>query len=62
MRAEKVTFYVYADNEEQVHKLEDALYRFVSTQYERGVLVTAEKMTNLLNRYGKGLLISQLLN
>ena len=40
----KVTFYAYAENEEQVKQLQDALNDFVRQQYNRGAIVTTSKL------------------
>ena len=52
MKPEKVTFYVYAESAEKAALLQDELHNFVMTMYEAGVLVTAERLADLVHRFG----------
>ena len=56
MKPAKIIFYVYIENESQAKVLEETLYNFVARQYEKGVLVTAEKLTALFKKYGNNIL------
>lgn len=56
MKPFKVIFYLYAENESQAKILEETLYNFVARQYEKGVLVTAEKLNELIRKYGNNIL------
>ena len=51
MKAERISFYVYAASPEKAAELESELHDIVVTLYERGVAVTAERLTGLLKKY-----------
>ena len=57
-----VTFYVYADNEAQVQRLQDALYNFVRLKANRGIPITAERLTSALECFGGNPLIDNYFN
>lgn len=61
MAPQKVSFYVYADDEDQVRKLQEALNNFVREQYNKGVIVTADKLTNALSHFGNNFLVTNYL-
>jgi hypothetical protein len=58
MTPQKVTFYVYAESEQEVKELQAALNDFVRSQYNKGVLVTAKKMLGALAKFGNNFLVS----
>jgi hypothetical protein len=51
MQPYKVTFYVYAESEEQARELEQQLYEFVDSKRSRGIAVTARKLTQALIKF-----------
>lgn len=57
----KVTFYAYAESEEQVKTLQDALNNFVREQYNKGVLVTADKLAQALQTFGNNFFVANYL-
>jgi hypothetical protein len=57
----KVTFYAYAENEEQVKQLQDALNDFVRQQYNRGAIVTTSKLLQALQKFGNNLFVTNFL-
>ena len=61
MRPQAITFHVYAETDEEAKALQDALYDFVISQYSKGVLVTAARLTDALKRYGKNPIITNYL-
>lgn len=61
MTPQKVAFYVYAENEQEVKELQTALNDFVRNQYNKGVLVTAQKMLGALAKFGNNFLVSNFL-
>ena len=61
MTPQKVTFYVYAENEQEVKELQGALNDFVRSQYNKGILVTAQKMLGALAKFGNNFLVSNFL-
>lgn len=61
MKPYKAQFYVYAESEQEVKELEKALHDFTTSQYNKGVLVSASKLTDALKRFGHNPLITQFL-
>jgi bifunctional ADP-heptose synthase (sugar kinase/adenylyltransferase) len=61
MTPQRVTFYVYAENEQEVKELQSALNDFVRSQYNKGILVTAQKMIGALAKFGNNFLVSNFL-
>lgn len=59
MQPHQVTFYIYAENQEQVQDLQNQLNKFVRDKYNRGVLVTAHKFADTLRKYGNNILIDK---
>lgn len=57
----KIDLFVYTESDDEALALEQALKRFVNTQRERGVAVTASKLNTLLNQYGSNPLITNFL-
>ncbi len=57
----KIDLFVYAESDSEALALEQALKRFVNTQRERGVAVTASKLNTLLDQYGSNTLITNFL-
>lgn len=57
----RAQFYVYAESEQDVKTLEKELHDFIVSQYAKGVLVTAPKLTDAIRRFGTNLLITQFL-
>lgn len=51
----KLNMYVYANSKEEADRLEQSLKDFVNRQRGRGVVVTAEKLNALLNRWGNSI-------
>ena len=52
MKPEKITFYAYAEDENQVKHLQNVLNDFVREQYNKGILVTADKLAGALQAFG----------
>jgi selenophosphate synthase len=61
MKPQKVTFYVYAESEQETIELQKAMNDFVRAQYDKGVLVTAPKLTDVLARFGNSFLVTNFL-
>jgi selenophosphate synthase len=61
MTPQKVTFYVYAETEQDTIELQKAMNDFVRAQYNKGVLVTANKLTDVLTRFGNSFLVTNYL-
>ena len=61
MKPVKVSFYIYAENDEAAASVERALYDFIMAQYNRGLLVTDAMLVDSLLRFKDNpLLINQL--
>lgn len=52
MTPKQVTFYVYAEEDEQVQALQHSLNTFVREMYNKGRLVTASGLSEALHRFG----------
>lgn len=61
MKPQKITFYVYAENEEQVELLQNTLNGFVRDKYNQGVLVTAEKLSKAMNAFSNNIFVTNYL-
>lgn len=61
MKPHKVTFYAYAEDDKQVKALQDTLNNFVREQYNKGILVTAEKLANALSFFGNNFFVTNYL-
>ena len=61
MKPCKVTFYAYAENEEQIEQLQDTLNNFVREKYNQGILVTAEKLAKAMNAFSNNFFVKNYL-
>lgn len=61
MNPYKVTFYVYAESEEEAKGLQTAMNNFVRTQYSKGVLVTARRLGEALAKFGNNFFVTNFL-
>ena len=52
MKPHKVEIYLYAENEAEAQEAAQAAYNFVKQNYEAGVLVTAKKFAEIVNKFG----------
>jgi hypothetical protein len=52
MKPYKVEIYLYAESEQEAQEATQAAYNFVKSNYEAGVLVTAKKFTEIVNKFG----------
>lgn len=62
MKPEKINFYVYAQTEEEVKQLQECLNDFVRQQYNKGVLVTAKKLIDVIKMFGSNVIVSNYLS
>lgn len=51
MKPYKIEFYIYADSEAEAREVERAAHAFVSSNYQQGIIVSARKITDALNRF-----------
>lgn len=61
MKPFKATFYIYAENEQDVIALQHELNNFVRAKYNAGILVTAQKLTSALRKFGANILVNNFL-
>lgn len=61
MKPYKIEIYVYADSEEKALEVQKAARDFVRERYQKGVLVTADKLLNALLRFGNSIIVNQFL-
>lgn len=59
MKPYKIEIYVYAENPEQAAEVERAAKGFVRRKYEKGVLVTAQKLLSALSRFEDNIMVNQ---
>jgi hypothetical protein len=52
MKPYKIEIYLYADSEAEAKEAAQAAYNFVKQNYEAGVLVTAKKFAEIVNKFG----------
>lgn len=62
IQPQKVSFYVYCEDEEDAPTLEKTLHDFVAGQYKQGTLVTAKKLITIINKLNNNPLVSHFLN
>ena len=59
MQPYKIEIYVYAESQDQAQQVERAARAFVRKKYEKGILITAEKLLSALNRFENNILVNQ---
>lgn len=59
MKPYKIEIYVYADSDEQAAQVQTAARDFVRKKYEKGILVTAQKIMSALSRFEDNILVNQ---
>ena len=52
MKPYKVEIYLYAESEQEAQAAAQAAYNFVKSNYEAGVLVTAKKFAEIVEKFG----------
>lgn len=57
MKPHRVTFYVYAETQDEVLELQRQMYEFVNGQYKEGRLVTAPKLTEALKKFKNNMFV-----
>jgi hypothetical protein len=62
IRPHKISMYVYAETPAEAALLQDTLHDFAVRMYERGILVRAEVLAGLLQRYGDSPIVANILN
>jgi elongation factor P hydroxylase len=61
MQALKVSFYVYADTQQQAQELERALHEFVQSKREQGIAVKAQHLIQAINNFKDNFFVTQFL-
>lgn len=59
MKPYKIEIYVYADSDEQAAQVQTAARNFVRRKYEKGILVTAQKIMSALSRFEDNIMVNQ---
>lgn len=59
MKPYKIEIYVYADSDEQASQVQTAARDFVRKKYEKGILVTAQKIMSALSRFEDNIMVNQ---
>lgn len=58
MRGYPVQFNVYAETREEADQASEAIKAFISSQAEKGVAVTAAKLTGAVRKWGDSFLVT----
>lgn len=61
MKPYKVEIYVYAETEEEAMAVHKAAKDFVKAKYEKGILVTADKIVSALTRFKDNAIVNNFL-
>ncbi|MBR2266619.1 MAG: hypothetical protein IJ882_08200 [Paludibacteraceae bacterium] len=61
MKPYNVTLCVYADDEEEVKALQSTLRDFVVQKYNQHIYIRANKLSELLKRYGNNAIVNTFL-
>ena len=61
MKPYKIEIYVYAESEGEAQTVEKAVKDFVKEKYQKGILVTADKLVAALARFGNSIIVNQFL-
>jgi hypothetical protein len=61
MKVREIRFLVYANNDDEAEKLSDALFAFVDEKRMKGIAVTANALTDALNKYKGNIFVNQFL-
>ena len=61
MEANKVTLWVYADNEQDIQTLQHELDSFVINKYNQGILIKANTIKAVLQKYGNSAIVNAVL-
>ena len=61
MKPVMITFYAYAEDDSDGEKLQRELYEFVNDKYKEGILITADKLRDAINRFKNNILLNNYL-
>lgn len=61
MQPYKIEIYIYAESEQEAQEVQQAAYDFVNENYQRGRLVTASKLKDLLIKYKNNFFVQNFL-
>lgn len=61
MKPVMITFFAYAEDDSDGERLQRELYNFVNEKYNQGILITADKLRNAINRFKDNILVSNFL-
>lgn len=61
MKPYKIEVYVYAESEDEAMAAQKAMRDFVRSRYEKGILVTAGRLTDALTRFKDNVFVNQFL-
>ena len=61
MQPYKIEVYIYAESEQEARDVQQAAYDFVNEKYQRGGLVTASKLKDLLIKYKNNFFVQNFL-
>ena len=61
MKPYKIEIYVYADTDEEAVKVQQSAINFVKDKYNKGILVTAKKISEALDKFKDSFMVNQYL-
>lgn len=61
MKPYKIGIYVYAQSEDEALQAQKAMIDFVKVKYDRGILVTADKIVSALSKFKDNVIVNQFL-
>lgn len=59
MRPFKIEIYVYAESAKEAAKVQQTAIQFVKDKYNSGVLITADKLVNALEKFKDSFIVNQ---
>lgn len=59
MKPYKIEIYVYAENVEEAAKVQQSAINFVKNKYNKGILVTANKLSEALDKFKDSFMVNQ---
>ncbi len=59
MQPYKIEIYVYAENADEAAKVQRSAINFVKEKYNRGILISADKLSNAIEKFKDNYIVNQ---
>lgn len=59
MQPFKIEIYVYAENADEAAKVQHSAINFVKEKYRSGILITADKLSNAIEKFKDSYMVNQ---